>query len=141
MELYKVKIFPKTKDFDKELLIFLLKNSPTLNREFSIDNILNSNSPPLKLNDLFRNSKPISINEVFGSTFQSYWRNNEDVYAISHTVKLILKDQEQYYGFIEPSPYGEIIDFNKGILRPIYYKKEKDEEYQIVTFDIDFNIT
>lgn len=141
MELYKVKIFPKTKDFDKELLNFLLKNSPILSREFSIDNILNSHSSPIRLNDLFKESKPILINEVSGSTFQSHWRSNKDIYAISHTVKSVVKVQDQYYCFIEPTPYGEIIDFNKGILRPVYYKKQNDEEYQIVTFDIDFNIT
>jgi hypothetical protein len=141
MELYKVKIFPKTKDFDTELLNFLLENSPILNREFSIDNILNTSSSPLKLNDLFEESNPILINEVVGSTFQSNWRSNKEIYAISHTVKSIFKEKEQYYGFIEASPYGEIIDLDKAILRPIYYKKDKDEEYQIVTFDIDFNIT
>jgi len=141
MNTYKVKIFPKTKDFEKELVIFLLKNSSSLKRDFSIDNILNSESSPLNIDSLFKTNLPINITEIPGSTFQSHWRSNEVIYAISHTIKSISKEDEIFYGHIEPSPYGDIVDFEKGILRPIYYKKEKDDEYQLVTFDIDFNIT
>ena len=39
-----------------------------------------------------------------------------------------------------PNEYGEVIDFEKGYLKPVYYKDEKNE-YCLVTFDIDFNIS
>ena len=139
MSLVKVKIFRKNDDFDKELLDFLLRKSSTLKRELSIDNILNKHDSPNNLDHLFSLINPIEVQEVHGSTFQSYWRDNDDLFHTSHHVKSIYKDNDDFYGLVEPSPHGEIIDFEKGILKPIYYKPK--DKYVLITFDIDFNIT
>ena len=139
MSICKVKIFKKNDDFEEQLLNFLLKKSSTLKRELFIDNILNSEIPPNNLNELFSISNPIDLQDVYGSTFQSYWRTNEDIFHVSHNVVGILKENDELYGLIEPSEYGEIIDFDKGILKPIYYKPE--DKYVLITFDVDFNIT
>lgn len=141
MDSYRVKIFPKNEHFSKDLLVFLFEKSLTIKRDFSIDHILKNESSLPSIDTLFEKNNTIDLNEVYGSTFQSYWRNNRDIYAISHTVDQIIKDREDYFAKITPSGYGEIIDFNKGILKPIYYRSKDTDEYRIVTFDIDFNIT
>jgi hypothetical protein len=142
MKSYIVKIFPKTKDFESELLDFLFEKSIDLKRDFSIDNILKTEDSPRKIDNLFENRNNIQVEEVYGSTFQSYWRTNKDIYSISHHIHEISKIGKSYYAKITASEYGEIIDFHKGILRPVYYRPEENKEvYKIATFDIDFNIT
>ena len=86
-------------------------------------------------------SSPIDLEEVFGSTFQSHYRSGEQIYAISHNIISIEVSKGKYFANIEPSDYGEIIDFELGFLRPVYYKsKEEINDYLLATFDIDFHI-
>lgn len=142
MQKYIVKILPKTKDFESELLDFLFEKSTHLKRDFSIVNILKNDFSPTTIYDLFRNDVKIELDDLYGSTFQSYWRSNKDVYAISHQIIDIFEKGEDFYASIIPSQYGDIIDFDKGILRPVYYKPDEyKDQYKIATFDIDFNIT
>jgi hypothetical protein len=137
-----VKILPKTKEFDKELLDFILEKSLHLKRDIYIQNILNTEENTISISEIFQSNTEIELDEVYGSTFQSYWRNNKEIYAISHMVKKISKIDETYYGVLEETPHGSLIDFEKGVLRPVYYRpKEDSHEYKIATFDIDFNIT
>jgi hypothetical protein len=137
-----VKILPKTKEFDKELIDFLFEKSTYLKRDIYIQNILNTESSTISISEIFESNAEIELNEVYGSTFQSHWRNNKEIYAISHLVKKIFKINETFYGILEETPYGTIVDFEKGVLRPVYYRpKEDSNEYKIATFDIDFNIT
>jgi hypothetical protein len=136
---YKVEILTKKKDFVDDYIVFLSEKSVQFGRNFSIDNILNETVSLNKIHYLEKNS-PIIVDNVFGSTFQSSYRNNDDIYAISHEVYSLEVINGKFYATIKPSNYVDIIDFDKGKLRPIYYKKDNKSEYQIATFDIDMNI-
>ena len=122
MELYKVKIFPKNEDFLSELISYLFENSQFFKREFSIDNILNQFSSP---QILVEKLSPIPIKEKYGSTFQSYYRNNHDIQAISHQIHSISVDGFNYFANIELTQ----LEYNEYmILRPVYYKSKDSSE-------------
>jgi hypothetical protein len=135
----KVQIIPKNRDFLDDFFLFLFEKSEIFRRDISIDNILNDTTS-LKNFEYLEKVSPILLKDVFGSTFQTSYRNNDDIYAISHDVVSIEFTDGKIFGNINPSTYGEIINFDGGCLRPVYYKKNDKSEYQIATFDIDFNI-
>jgi hypothetical protein len=136
----KVQIFPKNDNFQEDLLAFLLKKSFEFKRSFSIDNILKKRSP-LNIKDYLIRSSPIPVNEVWGSTFQTHYRGNDQIYAISHNIVSIEVTNDKYFANIVPSEYPEVIDFESGFLRPVYYKPKLEiSEYLLATFDIDFHI-
>lgn len=136
----KVQIFPKNDSFLNELVAFLLKKSPQFKRNFFIDNILKEKGPS-SLEKYLIKSSPIVVEEVWGSTFQSHYRSDEQIYAISHNIISIEVSKEKYFANIVPSDYAEVIDFELGFLRPIYYKPKKEiNDYLLATFDIDFHI-
>ncbi len=137
---YKVEILPKNEDFIEELIVFLSEKSFQFRRDFYIDNILNKKTSLNKF-DYLRKISPISLENVWGSSFQSSYRSNNDIYAISHEINSIEIIDEKIFGNLNPSDYGDVIDFDKGKLRPVYFKKDHISNYQIATFDIDFNIT
>jgi hypothetical protein len=138
--MYKVEILQKKDTFLDDLLIFLFEKSIEFRRDFSIDNILNEDAPPHQKFDFLLNKK-IHLDNVFGSTFQSYYRSNNDIYAISHTITDLLFENNCIYGMVKPSDYGEVIDFSKGFLLPVYYRPDKNSDSKIATFDIDFSIS
>ena len=133
MELHKVKIFPKNKDFLNEMIDFLVENSKVFKREFSINNILNEDHP---LPNLAKKLSTIPLDEKYGSTFQSHYRNNEPSY-ISLTIHSISIDENNYYANIElwRLAYNDLM-----ILRPVYHKPKGSSEYKIGTFDLDYDI-
>jgi len=136
----KVQIFPKNDSFLNDLVAFLLKKSPQFKRNFFIDNILKKKGPS-SLEKYLIKSSPIAVEEVWGSTFQSHYRSDEQIYLISHNIISIEVFKEKYFANIVPSDYAEVIDFELGFLRPIYYKpKEEINDYLLATFDIDFHI-
>jgi hypothetical protein len=137
--MHKVEIFPKNDGFLGDLLTYLKNKSSQFNRDFSIDNILNDNDS-LQLKEYFIKKSPIYLNDVYGSTFQSSYRGNDQIYSISHIIKSIEVTEDKYFGNIDPWDHGEIIDFEQGFLKPVYFKKDDKIEYQIATFDIDFYI-
>ena len=132
-----VKIFSKKEDFLDDLVNFFFRKSLNFKRNYHINNILNNS---ISLTDEIKNLSPIKLDEVFGSTFQSTYRKNEQIYATTHTISEIDIRDDGFFAKIKPSDYGEIIDFQKGVLRPVYFRYE-NEPYKIATFDIDFNIT
>lgn len=138
--MYKIQIFPKNETFLNDLLIFLFEKSIEFRRNFHIDNILNSSVSLQHKYDFIKSTKIIDLQNVYGSTFQSYHRTNENIYAISHTITQIVIEDDFIYGIVKPNDYGEIIDFEKGILRPVYFRPDKESVWKIATFDIDFNI-
>lgn len=138
MDSYKLKIVPKNDDFIEEIFFFIKRKSIGFNRQNNIDNILNKYDSPIS--SILQENTPILLDDVFGSTFQSSFRKNDDIYAISHDINSIIFENGDFYADVTPSKYGEIIDFQYGVLRPVYYKNEKDE-FVIATFDIDFNIS
>jgi hypothetical protein len=79
---------------------------------------------------------PIPIDKKYGSTFQSYYRDNEPSY-ISHTIHSISIDEDNYYANIElwRLEYNDLM-----ILRPVYHKPKGSSEYKIGTFDLDYDI-
>jgi len=135
--MHKVEIFPKNDGFLGDLLTYLKNKSSQFNRDFSIDNILNEDDS-LQIKEYLIKESPIVLNDVFGSTFQSQYRANEQIYSITHNIQSVEITEDKYFGNVIPSEYGEIIDFDQGYLRPVYYKSEN--QYQIATFDIDFYI-
>jgi len=135
----KVEILPKNDNFIQEFFEFLSEKSIEFRRDFSINNILNKEISLNKIKYLEKNS-PIKLDDVYGSTFQSSFRGNDNIYAISHDVISIEIIQGKFFGNIKPSTYGETSKFDVAVLRPVYYKKDDKSEYQIATFDIDFNI-
>ena len=137
--MYKVEIFQKRDTFLNDLLIFLFEKSTQFRRDFSIYNILNEDVSLEEKKDYFSINKKIEVEKVYGSTFQSYYRSNDNIYEISHTIKYFEFDGDSIYGVLEPSKYE--IDFSEGILQPVYYKPDKDSDWKIATFDIDFNIS
>ena len=72
-------------------------------------------------------------------TKKSKFRKNEQIYEISHSIHCLYIKDDKISALVEPNKYGEIIDFKKCTLRPVYYKNNEDK-YCIATFDIDFNI-
>jgi hypothetical protein len=139
--MYKVEIFPKKETFFDDLLIFLSEKSSQFRRDFSIHNILNDSLSLDKKREYFTINNKIKLEKVYGSTFQSYLRGNDNIYAISHTITFLEFDTDKIYGILEPSDYGDVIDFSKGILQPVYYRPDKNSNWKIATFDIDFNIS
>jgi len=133
MELHKVKIFPKNEDFLNEMIDFFIENSKVFKREFSIDNILNENH---SLPNLVEKISPIPVESSYGSTFQSYYRDNAPSY-ISHTIHSISIEGNNYYANIE---LWRLAHNDLMILRPVYYKNNEDR-YCIGTFDLDYDIT
>ena len=131
---HKVEIFPKNEGFIDELIVFLLEKSPQFRREFSIDNILNQ-EPPLKNIEYLKEISETPVDNSYGSTFQSYHRNDGPSY-ISHTIHSISIEENKYYANIElwSIEYNELM-----ILRPVYRKETN--VYKIGTFDIDYNIS
>ena len=139
--MYKVEIFQKNDTFLEDLLNFIFDKSPPLRRDNFIDNILNEESSIQTNFEYIKKIGKIELENVFGSTFQSSNRSNDNIYAISHDIHFIEFDGDKIYGLVKPSSYGEVIDFSKGILRPVYYRPNKDLRPRIATFDIDFIIT
>jgi len=138
MTSYKIKIVPKNEDFLEEIFFFINEKSIEFKRQFNIDNILNKESSPIEL--ILKEKSPIILDNVYGSTFQSHWRNNEDIYAISHYINSLIFESDEIYADVTPSRYGFGVDSELSILRPVYYKSEKGK-YVIATFDIDFDIS
>ena len=138
MTSYKIKIVPKNEDFLEEIFFFINEKSIEFKRQFNIDNILNKESSPIEL--ILKEKSPIILDNVYGSTFQSHWRNNEDIYAISHYINSLIFESDGIYADVTPSRYGVGVDSELSILRPVYYKSEKGK-YVIATFDIDFDIS
>jgi len=136
MELHKIKIFPKNEDFLNDIIYFLIEKSPTIRREFSINNILNEESS--QFNFLNENSS-FELDNVYGSTFQgTYWRDSSQIYAITHTINSILFEGDIFYGIVELS---KNIKYETNlILRPIYYKPKNSDKFKLGTFDIDYDI-
>jgi hypothetical protein len=139
--MFKVEIFQKNETFIDDLLNFIFDKSPLLKRDNYIDNILNDEVSVTKNIDYIKKIGKIEVNDVFGSTFQSYHRSNENIYAISHNIHFIEFNGDKIYGLVEPSIRGDVIDFTKGILQPVYYRPDVNSRPRIATFDIDFNIT
>ena len=139
MELHKIKIFPKNEDFLNEMIDFLIEKSPTIKREFSINNILNEESSPLNFQDFLKKASSFELDNVYGSSFQgTYWRNNSQIYAISHTINSIVVEEDIFYGIVELS---KNIKYEPNlILRPIYYKSKDSDKFKLGTFDIDYDI-
>lgn len=136
---YKVEIIPKNESFLDDFFLFLIEKSDIFRRDISIDNILNDTAS-LKDLEYLEKVSPIVLKDVFGSTFQSSYRSNDNIYAISHDVVSIEFKDGKIFGNVNPSTHGEKIKFDGGCLRPVYYKKNDKSEYQIATFDMDFNI-
>jgi len=136
--MYKVEIFQNNDLFIKDLVNFIFEKSPTLKRDTFISNILNDTTPITSDIDYLRSLGILELQNVYGSTYQSSFRKNDNIYAISHTIESIEFSEGSVYGWVKPSEYGDIIDFDKGILRPVYFSS-KDYELKIATFDIDFN--
>ena len=136
----KIEILSKKEDFSKDLILFLFEKSKQLKRDFLIEDIFDESILTDNL-IYFRKFKKIKVEEVYGSTFQSTIRSNDNIYAISHYIHYVEIENDKFYAYIEPSNYGEIIDFTQGVLVPVYYRNAQDSEYKIATFDIDFTIT
>ena len=139
MVLHKIKIFPKNEDFLNEMFDFLIERSPTIKREFSINNILNQETSPLNFGDFLRENSVFEMDNVYGSSFQgTYWRDNSQIYAISHTINSIMFEEDIFYGIVELS---KNIKYEPNlILRPIYYKPKDSDKFKLGTFDIDYDI-
>jgi len=135
--MYKVEIIEKKKSLLDEIFDFLLEKSFEFRRNYKIDISLNK-----KINkvEYLKKSSPINVESVYGSTYQSKYRSNDQIYSISHSIHTIEIIGDKIIATIIPNEYGEVIDFEKGYLKPVYYKDEKNK-YCLVTFDIDFNIS
>jgi hypothetical protein len=139
MELHKIKIFPKNEDFLNKMIDFLIEKSPTIKREFSINNILNQETSPLNFGDFLQENSVFEMDNVYGSSFQgTYWRDNSQIYAISHTINSIMFEEDIFYGIVELS---KNIKYEPNlILRPIYYKPKDSDKFKLGTFDLDYDI-
>lgn len=139
MDTYKVKIFPKNDDFLNEMIIFLFEKSPTMKRDFYIDNILNQETFQLDYKNFFIQNSSFELDKLYGSTFQgTYWRDNSQIYAISHTINSIVFEEDIFHGIVELS---KNIKYEPNlILRPIYYKPKESNKFKLGTFDIDYDI-
>ncbi len=137
MSLTKVKIISEKQGFFEDLLVFLNQKSNFFKREFNITNILNEEVSPL---EFIKKNSPICVDDVFGSTYQSSFRKNEQIYQVSHDIVSIGFDDSGFFAYVSSSEYGDKINFCDGILRPVYYKKD-NKNYLIATFDVDFNIS
>lgn len=138
--MYKVEIFQKNETFLDDLVEFIFEKSPSLKRDNFIDDILNKSDSVNKNYDYIKKIGRIELDNVFGSTFQSSYRSNDNIYAISHIIKYLEFENDSIHGIIEHSQYGELLDFEKDILMPVYFKEREDSKFKIATFDIDFNI-
>lgn len=136
--MYKVEIFQKNDTFFQDLVDFIFEKSPTLRRDNFIGNILNESTSIYNDINYLKNLGFVDLENVYGSTYQSSFRSNDNIYAISHIIERIEFLNDDVYGIVKPSEYGDVIDFDKGILRPVYYS-DKDFKMKIATFDIDFN--
>ncbi len=131
-------LFEDSQEFIDDLFEFLYDKSYEFKRQSKIDQIFNNlDGLADKLSYLEKNS-PINTQSVYGSTFQSKYRNNEQIYAITHNINCVYIKDGKISASVEPNTYGKIIDFEKCVLKPVYYKKNQ-EKYCIATFDIDFN--
>jgi hypothetical protein len=133
---YKIEIIEKNKKFLDEIFDFLLKKSFEFKRNYKIDTTLNKK---IDKSEYLKKSSPINVESVYGSTFQSKYRSDDQIYAISHSIHSIEISNDKILANITSNEYGEIIDFDKGHLKPVYYKDDKNE-YCLATFDVDFNI-
>jgi hypothetical protein len=134
---YKLRIFENDEHLTDEIVKYIISKSIHIQRELAIDKFLyDTEFNPNHLKKI----SPIYLENVYGSTYQSSYRSNDNIYAISHNIEALGFDDEGCYAILTPSPHGELIDFDKGILRPVWYKDEKDD-YKLATFDIDFNIS
>ena len=132
---YKVRIIPKKGGFHDDIIEFLKRKSTYFKRETSLLEILENKNDIINLQKI----SPIPLEEVHGCPYQSDYRDNKDIFAISHQIVSVGFDIDGFYAFLSETNYGELIDFDRVVLRPVYYKT-KDGEYSIATFDIDFNI-
>ena len=135
--MYKVEIIVKKKSLTDEIFDFLVEKSFEFKRSYKIDSTFNK-----KINKLeyLKNSSPINVESVYGSTYQSKYRRNDQIYAISHSIHSIEIIGDRIFAHIKPNEYGEVIDFERGFLSPVYYK-DSNNQYRLATFDIDFNIS
>ena len=125
--------------------MFLSVKSPVFRRDFFIDNILKEQVSHNNFTEYLDKNSPISLEEVFGSTFQSSYRHNDQIYQIQFDILSIGKDELGFYGIIKMADYSPIRISNtkKSLpnLRPVYYKYSDDKnDYLIATFDMDLNI-
>lgn len=134
---HKIRIFENNKDLFEEIRQFVLLKSPIYKRDILISDLLNQKEVD---RHYLETQSPVPIEDSYGSTYQSSFRSNDSIYAISHYIVSIGLDDCGFYAFITPSLYGDVIDFNKGVLRPVWYKNENNE-IKLATFDIDFNIS
>lgn len=139
----RIKILNKDENFIDNLFDFLSNNSYEFKRQLKLDKIFESKN---KLNDpnnkveYLKSQSPINLESVYGSTYQSKYRSNEQIYAISHSIYSIEIDNDTIFAIVKPNEFGEVIDFEKAHLKPVYHKKTVDEKYSLVTFDVDFDI-
>jgi hypothetical protein len=131
---YKVNIVPKNDCFHDDMITFLKRKSVFFKRESALAEIFENKKDVLQLQKV----SPIFLDGVHGCTYQSDFRDNKDIFAISHEIISIGFDTDGFYGIISETNYGDLIDFDRVVLRPVYYKN-KEGEYLIATFDIDFN--
>jgi len=136
----KIKISTQGDKFWEDLFDFLINKSYSFKRQIKLDQLLESNKNIKNIKKYLRSVSPIELESVYGSTYQSKFRSNEQIYAISHSIHLLEINNNGVIAHIKPNEYGEIIDFESGHLKPVYFKNI-DDEYCIATFDIDFNIT
>lgn len=138
--MYKIEILQKNKSFLKDLSVFLIEKSLFLKRDLHINNILTESSSLNQNIEYMKSLKKIPIENVYGSTYQSQIRSNDNIYAISHYINFIIFEEEKVFALIDPAPYGEPIDFDKGVLVPVYWRPLKEISLKIATFDISFDI-
>lgn len=131
---YNVRIVSKSDCFHDDMILFLERKSTFFKRESALVEILENKKDAIQLQKV----SPISLEGVHGCTYQSDFRDNKDIFAISHEIISIGYDSDGFYGVISETNYGDLIDFDRVVLRPVYYKN-KEGEYLIATFDIDFN--
>ena len=113
-----------------------------------IDNILNNHFSDSEKLDYLINTSPIILNEVFGSTYQSSFRKNDQIYEITHTIDSLKITKTEILANITLS--NDFIRENTKsidgiVLRPVYYNYTDDENDKssllLATFDLDLNIT
>jgi len=128
MKPLKLEIVHSSPNIVVEILDFLKRNQdPTVRRDILIDSIVEGRDPvPIPLRS-----------DIFGSTYQSSWRNVTDLKSVCHTILEIEMSDGNIYGMVRilPTPMGKplLVDGIPMILRPVYYDLNR-----ILTFDIDF---
>lgn len=137
----KVEIIEKNKEFLEDLVDFLHERSYQFKRQSRIDEIFLEKKSKKNILNYLIDQSPIELESVYGSTYQSRIRSNDQIYQISHQITSIEVTKDSFFANVDPTDSGEILEFEKGRLRPVFYKKKtEDSKLFLATFDIDFNI-